>query len=90
MKSIPPKNPGTDVFEAASGEVVVDRGGPATLSAGVDVGVHSLEGIGLEEPAMHGKSADAEWIVEALPGTRTMAVDGNAEAVDAKQRHEAS
>jgi len=71
------KDVGSDIFEAASGEVVVDASGAVFLAA-----VHLFEGASGEEPLENFLSVDAERGVEGLMGSGAETVEGDGEGGD--------
>src|SRR6202021_2414048 len=72
-------DPGTDALERAFGKVVVDARGPILASA-----VHCLKHTGGKEPLHQVHPLDAKGMVDVLIGAGAEAVEGDAEAVNAK------
>src|SRR5712691_5961899 len=78
---VAPKNPGTDSGKALLRNSVIDP----RLS--IVITVHSPPYACVEEPLHQLRAPDAERILEILVRPRTVAVDGNREALDAEFRH---
>src|SRR4030095_10411935 len=75
---VAPHDPCSDVGEPARRKVVVDANRATVTSK------HLSERTGGEGPFVQGEAADAQRIIEALVGASAVAVDGYAEAMDAK------
>src|SRR5205823_4688701 len=81
---VAPQDPGPDVLEPASREFVFDAGRAALLAD------HLLERTSRDHPPVQLFAADAERVLGALVGPGAIAVQGDAEGVDADLRHRES
>jgi hypothetical protein len=80
-KHVAADDPRADVVEAARREIIVNPRRAAIIAK------HLLKGTCGKCPFVQRDPADAQWIVEILVGTGTVAIDGYREAVDAKLGH---
>jgi hypothetical protein len=78
---VAPQYPGSDIFEATRGEVVVDAGRAAFISK------HLLKGSGGERPFVQGSATNTERIVEVLVNAGAKAVERYREAENAEFGH---
>src|SRR5262249_54370761 len=81
---VPAEDPRADVVNAAHGKVVV-YAGFSTVSA-----EHLLERPRSENPCVQRRTADAQWVLQALLRSGAIAVDGNGEAMHTKLLHRVS
>lgn len=80
-KHVASENPCSDSLEAALGEIVIDAGRAILVSH------HSLEAAGGEHPSVQILPADSKWVFQALLGTSSESVHGDAETMHTKFRH---
>jgi hypothetical protein len=76
------QNPGADVLESARGEIVVEAGLALVLAE-----QGALERAGRDEPFVQRHAADAERILQVLPGTGAVAVERDGKGVNADFAH---
>src|SRR5690606_7988351 len=79
---VPAQDPGADVLHAARGELVVDAGRPARFAENV-----LPERTGGIKPFMQPRTADAQRVLQALPGSRAVPVERNGEGVHSNFAH---
>jgi len=79
---IPSENPGPDVPEAASGEIIIDAG-RAVILAEQD----PLECACRDQPLVQFRPADAEWIVDVLMRPGSVSIERDGEAFNANSCH---
>ena len=71
---VAPDDPGADVVETATYKVVID-----SYRSTLRIPVQALESAGREHPVEQRPAADSEWILQALTGASSIAINGDSE-----------
>lgn len=83
-KHVASEDPGTNVMETTSSEIVIDSRCAAVVA------MYALKSSRCEGPLVQSRSADSKRVFETLTGASTITVEGNAERLDSQLRHERS